>query len=68
MGNASTASPDWASMCKHVAATLYGSGLRLKEGLSLRVKDVDLERRELVVRSGAQEVGDVDVRHRCHGS
>ena len=35
-----------------VASMLYGSGLRLSEGLSLRVKDLDLERRELVVRSG----------------
>lgn len=35
-----------------VASILYGSGLRLLEGLSLRVKDVDLGRGELVVRSG----------------
>jgi len=35
---------------KTVALLLYGSGLRLGEGLKLRVKDVDLERCELVVR------------------
>jgi integron integrase len=35
-----------------VAALLYGTGLRLLEGLRLRVKDIDFERRELVVRSG----------------
>lgn len=35
-----------------VAALLYGTGMRLLEGLRLRVKDVDLERRELVVRQG----------------
>jgi integron integrase len=35
-----------------VAALLYGTGMRLLEGLRLRVKDVDFERRELVVRSG----------------
>jgi site-specific recombinase XerD len=35
-----------------VAAILYGSGLRLLEALQLRVKDVDLGRREIVVRSG----------------
>ena len=35
-----------------VAMLLYGSGLRLLEGLSLRVKDLDFERLELVVRSG----------------
>lgn len=31
---------------------LYGSGLRLLEALTLRVKDVDLSRRELIVRDG----------------
>lgn len=31
---------------------LYGAGLRLSEALKLRVKDVDLERLELTVRSG----------------
>lgn len=35
-----------------VASLLYGSGLRLLEALRLRVKDVDLARRELVVRDG----------------
>ncbi len=35
-----------------VAALLYGSGLRLLEGLRLRVKDVDFASKQLVVRSG----------------
>jgi integron integrase len=35
-----------------VAALLYGSGLRLLEALQLRVKDLDFERREVVVRGG----------------
>ncbi|HKK13496.1 MAG TPA: integron integrase [Gammaproteobacteria bacterium] len=35
-----------------VAAMLYGSGLRLMECLRLRIKDVDLERREVTVRDG----------------
>ncbi|HEY0671581.1 MAG TPA: integron integrase [Longimicrobiales bacterium] len=35
-----------------VASLLYGSGLRLLEALHVRVKDVQLQRRELVVRSG----------------
>lgn len=35
-----------------VAGLLYGSGLRLLEALQLRVKDVDFERREVMVRRG----------------
>lgn len=35
-----------------VASLLYGSGLRLLEGVRLRVKDVDFARREIVVREG----------------
>lgn len=35
-----------------VAALLYGSGMRLLEGLRLRVKDVEFERREIIVREG----------------
>lgn len=35
-----------------VVSLLYGSGLRLLEGLRLRVKDVDLRRREIIVRDG----------------
>jgi integron integrase len=35
-----------------VVALLYGSGLRLGEALSLRVKDVDLVRRTVMVRAG----------------
>ena len=31
---------------------LYSSGMRLLEGLRLRVKDVDFERREIIVRDG----------------
>jgi integron integrase len=35
-----------------VAALLYGTGMRLLESLRLRVKDVEFERRELIVRDG----------------
>jgi integron integrase len=34
------------------AALLYGGGLRLMEGLRLRVKDIDLDRRQISVRDG----------------
>ena len=40
-----------------VASLLYGAGLRLLEALTLRVKDVDFERRELRLR---QAKGDKD--------
>jgi integron integrase len=33
-------------------AIMYGSGLRVLECMSLRIKDVDLDRREIVVRGG----------------
>jgi integron integrase len=42
-----------------VARLLYGSGLRVLEALRLRVKDLDFDRREIVVRSGK---GDKDRR------
>lgn len=35
-----------------VASLLYGGGLRLMEGLRLRIKDVDLARHALVIHSG----------------
>jgi integron integrase len=41
-----------AGTCRLMAALLYGSGLRLLECLRLRVQDVDLGRRELLVRHG----------------
>ena len=35
-----------------LARLLYGTGMRLAEGLSMRVKDVDFERNAIVVREG----------------
>lgn len=35
-----------------MAELMYGSGLRLSELIGLRVKDVDLERRQLIIRAG----------------
>lgn len=35
-----------------IAQLLYGTGMRLMEGLRLRVKDVDFHRREIIVREG----------------
>jgi integron integrase len=41
-----------AGVHRLVASLLYGSGLRLQEALRLRVKDVDFELSEVVVRDG----------------
>src|SRR5690625_5922729 len=35
-----------------IASLLYGSGLRLAEALSLRVKDIDFGRKQVIVRAG----------------
>lgn len=35
-----------------VGRLLYGTGLRIMEGVRLRVKDVDFQRREIIVRDG----------------
>lgn len=35
-----------------MASLMYGTGMRLNEALSLRVKDIDFERRTLVIRDG----------------
>lgn len=40
---------------KLVASLLYGSGLRLAECLNLRIKDVDFEYKQIIVRDGKGE-------------
>lgn len=35
-----------------IASLLYGTGMRVMEGLRLRVKDIDFERREILIRQG----------------
>ncbi|HKJ64195.1 MAG TPA: hypothetical protein VJ969_02255 [Desulfopila sp.] len=51
--------PDWATMCKHVAATLYGVGARLDEGplLFFTLRQADTE--ELVTRAVREKTGDL---------
>lgn len=43
--------PDWASMCKHVAATLYGIGARLDEEPELFFKLRNVEMKDLVTEA-----------------
>ncbi|MHB8237945.1 MAG: hypothetical protein ACYDDD_10825, partial [Acidithiobacillus ferrivorans] len=40
-----------------VASLLYGTGMRLLEGLRLRVKDMEFERREIISRDGKGAAG-----------
>jgi integrase len=45
-----------------MAEVQYGEGLRLKELARLRVKDVDLERRQITIRQGKGDLDRVTVR------
>lgn len=48
--------PDWASMCKHVAAVLYGVGVRLDNNPMLFFELRDIDSKELVTKSVEQKV------------
>lgn len=41
-----------AGLHRLLAALLYGTGMRIMEALRLRVKDIDFERREIMIRDG----------------
>jgi len=44
--------PDWASMCKHVAAVLYGIGARLDEKPELLFRLRNVDEKELIAAAG----------------
>ena len=44
--------PDWAEMCKHVAAVLYGIGARLDQQPELLFRLYDLDEKELIAGAG----------------
>ena len=44
--------PDWAGMCKHVAATLYGVGNRLDHEPQLLFKVREVDHLELIAQAG----------------
>jgi hypothetical protein len=45
--------PDWASMCKHVAAVLYGVGARLDERPELLFKLRKVHEKDLIAKAGS---------------
>lgn len=48
--------PDWASMCKHVAAVLYGIGARLDREPELLFRLRDVDHRELIAVPDAADL------------
>ena len=48
--------PDWASMCKHVAAVLYGVGARLDREPELLFRLRGVDHRELIAAPGAADL------------
>ena len=47
--------PDWADMCKHVAATLYGAGARLDSAPELLFTLRGVDSAELIASAGADD-------------
>jgi uncharacterized Zn finger protein len=45
--------PDWASMCKHIAAVLYGIGARLDEQPELLFRLRMVDEKELIAKAGS---------------
>ncbi len=46
--------PDWAAMCKHVAAVLYGIGARLDKQPELLFKLHQVDHNELIAKAGTE--------------
>jgi uncharacterized Zn finger protein len=44
--------PDWAEMCKHVAAVLYGIGARLDKQPELLFRLHEVDEKELIAKAG----------------
>lgn len=51
--NLSCSCPDWASMCKHVAAVLYAVGVRLDQQPELLFRLHELDEKELLSKAGS---------------
>src|SRR6059036_2654027 len=50
--NFSCSCPDWASMCKHVAAVLYGIGARIDEQPELLFRLRRVHEQDLIAKDG----------------
>ncbi len=53
--------PDWATMCKHVAAVLYGIGARLDEQPELLFRLRQVDENDLVAQAGTGLAGTAEV-------
>lgn len=51
--------PDWADMCKHVAAALYGVGARLDQDPSLFFKLRGVDTNDLIARAVKEKTGEL---------
>lgn len=51
--------PDWASMCKHVAAALYGVGARLDHAPEMLFVLRDVDHMDLVAQAGSGALGEI---------
>ena len=49
--------PDWADMCKHVAAVLYGIGARLDQQPDLLFRLHQVDEKELIAGAGSAPLG-----------
>lgn len=57
--------PDWASMCKHVAASLYGIGARLDDAPELLFVLRGVEPAELITSGGAAKAITAQAEHKA---
>ena len=55
--NLSCSCPDWADMCKHVAAVLYGIGARLDHQPDLLFRLHQVDEKELIAGAGSAPLG-----------
>ena len=60
--------PDWASMCKHVAAVLYGIGARLDHQPELLFTLRNVDQQDLIANAGSRSLEDAEKTGRREGA